>query len=441
MKLTIDDLGSAGEGIGSMEGLRVFVDGALPGEEIEAQIQVRKKTYARATLKEITQASPERVTAPCPVFGQCGGCQLQHLAYSGQLKAKEKRIKAALQRIAGLPNIPVNNCIPSPSIFGYRNKIQLRVGSDKNGRCQLGLYAKRSHHLIAIENCLIHCSIGEAIYPLLKSTIEHSPIRPYNERNGKGELRSVLLRAAIHNEELLLVFVTNGPASPAMRQLSTELLKRCPKLKGIVSNINTRRDNVILGQRYEVLAGSGEIQETLSGLQFAISPASFFQVNTTQAEELYSYALNVAKLSKNSRVLDAYCGVGTLSLLAARHVQEVVGIESIPQAINDAKANAQNNGIENCRFLCGRAEELAATLPPCDVILINPPRGGCSPSFLHSLSAQRLVYISCDPATLARDLKILSTLGYRATEVQPFDMFPQTMHVESVCCIERNTPK
>lgn len=441
-ELTIDDLGSAGEAVGSFQGLRVFIEGALPGERVKARVIQRKKSYARAELEEILLASSQRVQPPCPVFGRCGGCQLQHLSYEAQLEAKRQRVQAAMLRIAGLSDLEVRPCVPSPAEYAYRNKIQLRVGVGPDKRCQLGLFAKRSHTLIHVDHCLIHCEIGESIYPVLKELVEESPLIPYDEHTGKGQLRTVLLRNAVNTAKVLVVFVNNGPASKVLKDLATELMRRCPLVKGVVCNINTRRDNVILGKNYQLLVGEDSITEELCGLQFKVSPASFFQVNSGQAAQLYDHVLSVAELSQDSTLLDAYCGVGTLALYAAKKAQQVIGVEVVPQAIEDAKANAQRNGITNARFLCGKVEELVTSLPPVDSIFLNPPRAGCDLAMLEGLvrlGAKRLVYVSCDPATLARDLKILGKLGYKILEVQPFDMFPQTMHVESVAVLSKSS--
>lgn len=440
MKVKINNLGSSGEGVGRHEGKPVFVDGALPDEVVEVELTVEKKTYSKGRLSQLLESSPHRIDPPCPVFGRCGGCQLQHLSYAQQLEAKRLRVEEALRRIGGFQDIQVEECRPSPTPYHYRNKIQLRAATGKNGQLELGLFAKGSHKLVTMDHCLIHCELGEQIFQLLRQVLPGSGVSAYDPLTRSGELRTVLVRTAVKTGQALLVFVTNGPASKKLREVSQDLLTRCPPLRGVVNNINTRSDNVILGEEYRSLAGDESIHETICGLDFKVSPASFFQVNPQQAEALYACAQDFAQLSHSDTLLDAYCGVGTLSLMMASQCQEVIGIECVPEAIEDAKANAERNGVSNARFRCGRAEELVDQLEGVDVVLMNPPRGGCDQVFLQGmlkLAPSRMVYISCDPATLARDLAYLKQHGYEIDRVRPYDMFPQTMHVETVVALSR----
>lgn len=434
IKLQIHNIGNSGEGVGSLDGYTIFVDGALPGEIVEANLIERHKNYGRAELLSIIKASPDRIQPICPVFGKCGGCQLMHLAYERQLDVKQQRVLDALQRIGKLKDVKVERCIPSPNQFGYRNKIQLPV-RENSGSTQLGLYARNSHQLIEIDNCFIHCSTGEDIFQKIKHVIRHSQIAPFDPLTGLGELRHVLIKSAVNTNDALVVLVTTGEATPQLKAIAKEIMTSCPRVKGVIHNINRANNNVILGRRYHLLEGVEAITERLCGLTFKVSAASFFQVNPPQAEQLYQKALEYADLTGKETILDAYCGVGTLSLFFARHAKEVIGVECVAEAIKDAQENAKDNHIANASFVCSSSEAFIEKLSEIDVILLNPPRKGCEKSFLEGikkLHPNKVIYISCDPATLARDLCDLHSFGYKINAVQPFDMFPQTAHVETV---------
>lgn len=411
--IDIQRLGIDGEGVGSLEGLTVFVDGALPSETVQVTLTERRKTYGRAKLLHILSPSPHRVTPPCPLFGICGGCQLMHLSYSQQLIAKQNRVHDALVRIGKLTDVNVAPCIPSQPL-AYRNKIQLPVSP----RGKLGLYAKNSHDLVEIDRCYIHCELGEKVFQALQPFVT-------------TDLRHVLIKTAVHTGQVLVILVT--PTSTLLKTLAHQIMKKMPEIKGVVQNIQPDPTNTVLSKNFHLLAGQDHIQEILCGLTFKVSPASFFQVNPAQAEALYQKALEFAALSGTETVLDAYCGVGTLSLLLAQKAQHVIGVEYVPEAIEDAKENAHKNNITNVTFHAMATEKL--TLPFLDIAVLNPPRKGCERDFLLRLAQQkprRIVYISCDPATLARDLCILHEKGYQVGRVQPFDMFPQTAHVETL---------
>ena len=437
--IAIDNLGSSGEGVGSLDGLRVFVDGALPGEKVNVQLVERKKRYGRGKLCSIQEASSDRVAAPCPLFERCGGCQLQHLCTDAQLKAKEQKVRDAMERIGGFKDLTILPCVPSPEQFSYRNKIQLQVARNSEGELILGLYARRSNDFIELNECLIHCPIGEQVYHHLSRLLKSCSIEPYNKGTGRGELRNVLIRSATAQGKALVVFITNGPAGPTLQQLAKDLLEQCSEVAGVVNNINRRRDNVILGRSSRLMEGDPAIEEEICGLRFKVSPASFFQVNTPQAEQLYRCAMEFLEFSDETRILDAYCGVGTMSLIFAQKAAEVLGIESVPEAIADAKRNAKSNGISNVSFRCARVEELIREVSDVDAAVLNPPRGGCELEVLRAIadsSCSRIVYVSCNPATLARDCAHLAEMGYRLIKLQPFDMFPQTMHVETVALLQ-----
>ncbi len=419
--LKITSLGASGEGVGSLEGLKVFVEGALPDETVEVELHTIKKNYALGTLEKILHTSSERETPPCPLFGECGGCQLMHLSNQGQLRAKQQRVIDSLERIGGFRGIEVATCIPSPRFLHYRNKIQLPIVWSAKGK-KIGLFRKRSHEIIPIKRCLIQDSLGEMILshllPLLKIPA----------------LRHLLIRTTVSTNEALVILVTNGTQETSIQSLAESILRTVPSVKGVIENINKRRDNVILGTHFRTLCGRSYLEEIVAGKRFRFSAPSFFQINPLQAEQLYQTALRWADIQPSDVVVDAFCGVGALALFAADHSQTVFGIECVPHAIEDAKENARMNG-KQCTFLCGSAETLLPTLPHAQTVFLNPPRSGCEDSLLHYLGkhpSSTLIYISCDPATLARDLKLLSSYGYQIESVQPFDMFPQTMHVETL---------
>lgn len=429
--LSIHGLGHSGEGVGYFNGFTIFVDGSLPGETVKARLKSCRKNFGIALLLSIITPSPDRVKPPCPLFGKCGGCQLMHLSYPKQLEAKRQKVVDALHRIGKIDACVINECLPSPLPLSYRNKIQLPVREGPS----LGLYAKNSHDLISVDHCLIHCELGEEVFQQIKKLLRNSNIEPYDPKTGKGELRHVLIKSGIHTKEVLVVLVTNQKKSPELCSLARAIIDHAPSVKGVVHNLNQENDNIILGSSFETLEGMSHILEKICNLTFSISAASFFQVNPLQAEKLYLKALELADVQPNETVLDAYCGVGTLSLIFSRSAKKTIGVECVPAAIINAKENAKRNHIHNVSFVCSPAEELIHKLPPTDILLLNPPRKGCDPKFLEGvkkLSPKKIIYISCDPATLARDLKILHTYGYKVDLVQPFDMFPQTSHVECV---------
>lgn len=416
----ITSLSSTGEGVGTLGGLKVFVEGALPGEAVSVEITKRKKNYAKGRLLSILDPSPERTEPICPLFGECGGCQVMHLQYPAQLVLKRQRVLDALERIGGFKQPQVLPCLPSPTSIGYRNKIQLPVVWD-NEKKLMGMYRKKSHEIIPLDRCFIQCSQGEEILSLI------------SKRLNIPSVRYVLIRNAIFNDEALVVFVTDGRFPQEIQNFGKELLDAHPLIKGVVETVNTRKDNVIMGKTFHTLAGRPFMIERLLDKKFKLSAAAFFQVNPAQTERLYEKALDYASIQPNETVLDAYCGVGTLALFATGRARHVFGIECVPSAIENAIENAALNEATNCTFTCGFVEKMIDRFDT-DVVFLNPPRKGCEPSLLEALlkkQPKKIVYISCDPATLARDLSRLSP-SYQLSGVQPFDMFPQTMHVETV---------
>lgn len=434
VELTIHNMGINGEGVGSLDGYTLFVEGALPGEIVRVSITERNKNYGRADLISIVRASPDRVAPPCPLFGKCGGCQLMHLSYAKQLETKRQRVADALQRIGKITGVTVEPCVPSPLELAYRNKIQLPVRKEEHGMA-LGLYARNSHALVEVDHCHIHCELGEEVFKEVRAIVKRSKIVPYDAATGKGELRHLLIKSAVNSNEALVVLVTTSACTEHLSQIAKEIMQKVPAVKGVVHNINKGKGNVILGRIYDTLEGVGMITESICGMTFKVSAASFFQVNPLQAEKMYSKALEYASLTGQEQVLDAYCGVGTLSLFFAKHAKKVIGVECVAEAILDAEENAKCNEIKNATFVCADAERYIKTVSSIDVVLLNPPRKGCDEAFLEGVGILRpksVIYISCDPATLARDLLQLSKFGYRVEAVQPYDMFPQTAHVETV---------
>lgn len=434
MEVECRSLGCAGEGVCSAGGISLFVPGALPGERVSVEVDTVKPRYAKATLLSVLSPSSKRVTPPCPIFDRCGGCQIQHLSYEGQLEAKRQRVVDALTRIAKLPEVEVLPCRPARAPFAYRNKIQMAIRKEK-GQLQVGFYSRNSHDLVPVEECPIHCTPGEAVYEKIRPILLQTDLEPYCEESGEGVLRFLLIRTSLLTQESVVTLVTTGQEAKRVEQLARQLMERSKRVRGVAESVNRRRGNAILGDRFRTLAGSTHLFETLCGKQFRLSPAAFFQVNPPQAEALYQRALDWADLAPHQTVLDAYCGVGTLSVIAADRVARVIGIEVVESAVEDARANALLNLVQNCTFIAGTTEKIIGTVEPVDCALLNPPRKGCHPDLLRALIKRgppRMVYLSCDPATLARDLAILSQSGYCVEAVEPFDMFPQTMHVESV---------
>lgn len=438
IELIIEGLGVSGEGVGDYQGLKIFVDGALPQELVLVEILVCKKNYAIAKLLNIIKTSIHRAKPICPIFEKCGGCQIMHLSYPAQLESKKKKILDAFQRIAKSPILENIEVVPSPKIYNYRNKIQLPAAPSNQGVC-LGLYAKKSHRIIPTNKCYIHTDLGELVFEKITELLQTSSIEPYQELHKTGELRHVLIRTAVNSKQVLVVLITAKQPSEKIRRLA-KLIHQIPHVLGVVHHKNAREDNVVFDEQFTLLEGQPRIQENLHEMVFHVSAASFFQVNTEQALQLYQYAIDCAGIDSSTTVLDAYCGVGTLSLMIAKKASKVIGVECVEQAIMDAKENAKNNSISNVEFFCSKTEAFLGSIRDIDTVFVNPPRKGCELSVLeqlHRLGPKTVIYISCDPATLARDVKILEEFGFKKDKVKGFDMFPQTMHVETVVCLKR----
>ncbi|MBS0623984.1 MAG: 23S rRNA (uracil(1939)-C(5))-methyltransferase RlmD [Verrucomicrobia bacterium] len=418
-QVLIHALGALGEGIGTLEdGLKIFVEGALPGEHVEVTLTLRKQNYAKGSLVRVLEPSQARQTPPCPLFGTCGGCHLMHLEYTQQIQLKRQRVINALERIGKLKDLPeVQPCVASPLPLHYRNKIQLPVFETQKQR-KIGLYRKNSHDIIDVPHCYIHNREGEDVYTWIREHLPHSV-----------SLRHVLIRQGIFTHETLVILVTTGQND--FRPFAQLLQKKFPHVVGVVENINTNSSNTILSTKFRSLSGRPYFFESLLGKKFKVGPASFFQVNSWQAENLIQEVLRLTKNQSHEHIYDAYTGVGTFALFLADHAKSVQGTECVAQAIECAKENAVLNHITNCHFQVGEAKA-----QPADLTILNPPRKGCDPLLLQQLRSNHVIYISCDPATLARDLALLA--HYQIESVTPFDLFPQTMHVETVVALKAN---
>lgn len=438
--LNVESLANTGAGVAHHEGQAVFVNGALPGETVEAKIIKATKTYCVARINNILQSSQNRCKPVCKHFPRCGGCVLQHLDYPSQLESKRSEAEQVLRRISGI-EFNVEKCIGMPDPWRYRNKAQLPVGVDKFGNTVIGFYAQRSHDIIDTDNCAIQ---GMDIAPFVnavKKLIKKTGTTVYDEVRHKGSLRHLMLRKSHKNGDIMVVLVVNEPLkSPDIWR--DELLKT--GAKSLWLNINNQKGNIILSNNCKLLGGDTAITDSLCGISFELSPLSFLQVNPEQAEKLYQTAVEMADVSKDDTVLDAYCGIGIMTQLFARACNRAVGVEIIPDAIENAKASARNNGIENVDFIVGDCARELPTLinkiGKVDCLVLDPPRAGCDPTLLEAIGnsdINKIVYVSCDVATLARDCGILSSFGFVPARTVCVDMFPQTKHVETVCLLSR----
>ena len=454
--ITIEDIGNDGEGIGKYEGYTLFVKGAVVGDVARVKVLKAKKTYGYAKVEELITPSPDRVGPKCPVAGRCGGCQLQHLSYARQLAYKADKVKNCLLRIGGVAEEQLEK-VMEPIIgmeapFYYRNKAQYPVGTDKAGNPVMGFYAGHSHNIIDCTDCAIQEPVNAVILPVIKAFMVENKISAYDEENGKGLLRHVLTRVGFQTKEVMVCLIINGKRFPGAMELAEKVSAAVEAfrdaegnggyvLKSFCLNVNTEKTNVILGQEILPVYGDNYITDYIGDIKYRISPLSFYQVNPKQTVKLYEKALEYAELSGNEVVWDLYCGIGTISLFLAQKAKKVYGVEIIPQAIEDAKINSELNKLSNTEFFVGAAEEVmpakykeSSGTMKADVICVDPPRKGCEESLLDTVAAmepERIVYVSCDPATLARDVKYLGEKGYALKKVCPVDQFAHTGHVES----------
>lgn len=447
--LKIEDMGVDGAGIGKSDGMTFFVKDAVIGDVVRAKIIKLKKTYGYARLMELLEASADRVEPNCPYYRQCGGCQIQALSYEKQLEFKENKVRNNLERIGGFTKIPMEPIVGMDEPYHYRNKAQFPVGTDKEGHIVTGFYAGRTHTIIPNRDCALGLPVNREILDIVIDFMEKYHISTYDEKTGKGLVRHVLIRCGFSSLEKMVCLIINGKSLPHGEKL-VEALRKIDGMTSISLNCNTERTNVILGHKTIVLWGQEYITDQIGDISYEISPVSFYQVNPVQTEKLYGLALEYADLHGEETVWDLYCGIGTISLFLAQKAKQVYGVEIIPQAIENAKRNAVKNGIENAEFFVGKSEEVlpefyekeaaAGRKAHADVIVVDPPRKGCDEKLLDTIvkmAPDRVVYVSCDSATLARDLKILCEQGYELKRVRAVDQFCHTVHTEAVCCLHR----
>ncbi|OIJ14145.1 23S rRNA (uracil-5-)-methyltransferase RumA [Anaerobacillus arseniciselenatis] len=443
LEVTIEDLTHEGAGVAKIEGYALFIPKALPGERAKIKVVKVNKGYGFAKLIEVLEKSEDRVDeTPCPIFDQCGGCQLQHLSYAGQLKQKQKQVRNVLERIGHIHNITVHSTLGMGDPWRYRNKAQVPF-AQREGGLVAGFYQERSHEIIDMNSCLIQHEENDKVVQVVKDVAKKIGVRAYDEKKHSGILRHVVARYGVNTGQLMVVLVTRSRDLENKQKIVEEICKKLPNVTAIVQNVNTKRTNVIFGEETKVLWGEEYIYDTIGNVKFAISARSFYQVNPEQTKVLYDKALEYAELTGSETVIDAYCGIGTISLFLAQKAKQVYGVEIVPEAISDAKRNAQLNKMENVDFAVGEAEKVIpwwyAQGIRADVIVVDPPRKGCDEALLDTIikmKPERVVYVSCNPATLARDLRILEDGGFKTVEVQPVDMFPHTNHVEVVAKLQ-----
>ena len=435
----IVDIGQGGVGIGKYEGFTVFIEGGLIQDKVKVIISKSKKNYAVGDIVEILEKSPFRVDRICSDdLKDCGGCQIQELDYNKQLELKTNEVKQVISRIGKLENVEIHETIGMQSPCRYRNKAQFPI-QNINGSTAIGFYKKKSHDVIPTDMCVIQHDINDKIIKIIKTYIQAYNVSIYNEMTHTGVLRHLVTKVGFTTNEVMVVLVANGTNLPHLNELASVLQENIPGFKTLVLNINKAKTNVILGKENKVIYGNGKINDYIGDLVFEISPLSFFQVNPVQTEVLYNKALEYAELKENDTVFDIYCGIGSISLFLAQKATKVYGIEIVEDAIKDAKINAKLNNLNNVEFYVGKAEEVVPKMykegKRANVVVVDPPRKGCDEKVLDtivSMKPDRVVYVSCNPSTLARDLAYLDERGYKCVEIQPVDMFPHTMHVE--CC-------
>ena len=435
---TVEGYSSDGCGIVRLDGAVVFVPRAVRGETVDLRITKVMKSSCAGEIVKIHTPSPERATPECPYFGRCGGCDFQHLSYPEELRAKRQRVQDALTRLGGA-DIQVEEILGAREPARYRNKSQYPVGADGS----IGFYRSRSHQVVPIDRCLIQPEVSDRTARAVGDWMHRYKISAYDESTGKGLMRHIYVRVNAAGESLCCV-IANGKQLPREPELAALIQAAAPKTVGVVLNTNTRPGNVILGDKYRVIWGRDFLMDTLCGLEFKLSVPSFYQVNRAQAEVLYGKALEFAGLTGRETVLDLYCGTGTITLCLARQAGRAIGAEIVPPAVADARENAVRNGVKNVEFFCGDAASVAARLETeglrPDVVTVDPPRKGLSPEVISSIAGmgpQRVVYVSCDPGTLGRDVKIFAGFGYRADRACAVDMFPGTRHVEAVVLLSK----
>ena len=458
--VTIEDMTHDGEGVGKVDGYALFVKDAVIGDVAKVKIMKTKKTYGYARLMEIITPSKDRVQAVCPVARQCGGCQLQEMSYEAQLAFKKSIIQNNLERIGGIKDVTVETVLGMDEPFYYRNKAQFPIGLNKDGEIVSGFYAGRTHSIIPADSCAIGVALNAPVLSAVKAYMRANKVKPYDETNHSGLIRHVLIRVGFTTSEVMVCVIANGDKLPneddlisrlTALKLPSDIRMKAPKLASIMLNVNKERTNVIMGSKVRTLWGKSYIEDYIGNVKYHISPLSFYQVNPIQTKLLYEKALEFAGLTGTETVWDLYCGIGTISLFLAQKAKKVYGVEIVPQAIEDAKNNAKLNNITNAEFFVGKSEEVLPEFyrKECertgekltaDVIVVDPPRKGCEESLLETMvnmTPKRIVYVSCDSATLARDLKYLTANGYRIDRCLGVDQFCMSVHVETVVLMSK----
>ena len=446
IEVKIEDMGVDGEGIGKADGITLFIKDAVIGDVVQAKIMKMKKSYGYARLLEVLTPSPYRIEPKCPVSRPCGGCQLQALSYEKQLEYKENKVRNNLKRIGGFTDIPMEPIAGMKEPYHYRNKAQFPIGRDKDGKLTAGFYAARTHSLIPVDECYLGAKINEPILGKILQIMEQEHIEPYDEKTHTGLVRHILIRFGFTTKEIMVCFILNGKKLPKQEKFIAALTE-IPGMTSISVNRNEKDTNVIMGEKTITIWGSDYITDYIGDIKYQISPQSFYQVNPAQTKVLYEKALEYAGLTGTETVWDLYCGIGTISLFLAQKAKKVFGVEIVPQAIADAKKNAALNDITNVDFFVGKAEEVYPSYvsehkeeAKAEAIVVDPPRKGCEESLLStivSMAPERIVYVSCDSATLARDLKYLCGHGYELKRVQAVDQFCQTGHCETVVLLSK----
>jgi len=441
--LNIKNLGDDGDGIAQHEGRTIYVSNALPGDTVRAQISDMAKTYAHAGIVDIVKPSQYRAKTKCSHVRECGGCQIQEMRYDIQLRYKKKRVEQSLAKHQ--ISAPVNDTIGCNQTFGFRNKAIYPIARNAEGKIVTGFYARRSHNIIESYWCPIGADENEKIIEIIISHLNTYNIEPYCEATHSGTVRHVIIRKAFANGQIMVCIVANSRELPHSQELVDALLKTLPEIRSISINVNTEATNCVKGNEIINLYGNGYITDKIGDIRFKISPMSFYQVNGIQTKRLYGQALDMCNLSNHETVFDIYCGVGTISLFLARNAQKVYGVESVKEAVDDAIENARINNIGNVEFIAGKAEDVFPDLVmsrgiSADVVVVDPPRKGCDKTVLDTiikLSPKRVVYVSCDSNSLGRDARYLIDNGFSIKTLQPVDMFPHTVHVETVALLER----
>lgn len=445
--MEIAGYGSDGEGIGRVQDMVVFVPFTVVGDVVQVRIVKALKSYCYGRAEKILSSSAERINPPCAQFGICGGCRLMHMTYAEQLRMKRQTVQDCMTRIGKIA-CPVDEVIAAERLYDYRNKIQTPVGYGQNGEIVAGFYRSGSHDIVPHDGCLIEPKRAETVKKAVLDWMRQYRIAPYDERKRMGLVRHIYIRFAEGTGELMVVLVTASKRLPYRAELLRCLRQADAEITTVVQNIQPKATNVVLGDENIVLSGNGKIRDEVDGLQFLISPDSFYQVNTQQMVKLYQTALEMAEIGKDDVVFDLYCGTGTISLFAARQAKKVIGVEIVSAAVADANENKERNGISNCVFYLGDAAKVTKMLyergERADIVLVDPPRKGCSADavrLLVELNPKKIVYVSCNPATLARDAALLEQQGYQTKKIQPVDLFVHSSHIETVCLLEKKGGK